>query len=107
MVAGCATTTSPTGRTQYVGAASQAQLDALGAKSFAELKAQKRQTSDQRQTAYVRCIVNTLVAALPAQARGTGWESAVFADAAANRSAERRVGQECVSTCSSRWSSYH
>lgn len=84
MVAGCATTTSPTGRTQYVGAASQAQLDALGAKSFAELKAQKRQTSDQRQTAYVRCIVNTLVAALPAQARGTGWESAVFADDAAN-----------------------
>src|SRR3546814_13803335 len=24
-----------------------------------------------------------------------------------NRSEERRVGQECVSTCSSRWSPYH
>src|SRR3546814_2286564 len=24
-----------------------------------------------------------------------------------HRSEERRVGQECVSTCSSRWSSYH
>src|SRR3546814_13890961 len=26
---------------------------------------------------------------------------------AANRSEERRVGQECVSTCRSRWSPYH
>src|SRR3546814_12039701 len=24
-----------------------------------------------------------------------------------NRSAERRVGKECVSTCRSRWSTYH
>src|SRR3546814_11680169 len=24
-----------------------------------------------------------------------------------NRSAERRVGKECVSTCSNRWSSFH
>ena len=29
-VAACATTTSPTGRTQYVGAVSQEQLDQLG-----------------------------------------------------------------------------
>src|SRR3546814_7132751 len=28
-------------------------------------------------------------------------------DAAAIRSEERRVGQECVSTCRSRWSPYH
>jgi len=84
LVAGCATTTSPTGRTQYVGAVSQAQLDQLGAKSFAELKAQKKQTGDARQAATVRCVVNDLVAALPAQARNTGWESAVFADDAAN-----------------------
>src|SRR3546814_13022926 len=27
--------------------------------------------------------------------------------AAAERSAERRVGKECVSTCRSRWSTYH
>jgi len=84
LVAGCATTTSPTGRTQYVGAVSKAQLDELGAKSFAELKAQKKQTSDAHQAAYVRCVVNDLVAALPAQVRGSGWESAVFADDAAN-----------------------
>src|SRR3546814_12925646 len=29
------------------------------------------------------------------------------ADIAANRSEERRVGKECVSTCRSRWSPYH
>src|SRR3546814_9093070 len=28
-------------------------------------------------------------------------------DAAAQRSEARRVGKECVSTCRSRWSSYH
>ena len=79
-LAGCATTTSPTGRTQYVGAVSQSQLDQLGAKAFAELKAQKRQTSDARQTTYVRCVVDGLVATLPAEWRRTGWETAVFAD---------------------------
>ena len=84
LVAGCATTTSPTGRTQYVGAVSEAQHNELGARSFAELKAEKPQTRDTRQTAYVRCIVNSLVAVLPAQARTTGWESAVFADDSAN-----------------------
>src|SRR3546814_2666898 len=31
------------------------------------------------------------------------WSKAVFAQ----RSEERRVGKECVSTCSSRWSTYH
>ena len=35
----CATTTSPTGRTQMVGGVSQAQLDQLGAQAFAETKA--------------------------------------------------------------------
>src|SRR3546814_18331283 len=29
------------------------------------------------------------------------------ADVGAERSEERRVGQECVSTCRSRWSPYH
>lgn len=79
-VAGCATTTSPTGRTQYVGAVSQEQLNQLGAQAFAEVKAQKAQTSDARQRAYVGCVVNAVVAQLPAQWRSTGWEYAVFVD---------------------------
>jgi predicted Zn-dependent protease len=79
-VAACATTTSPTGRTQYVGAVSQAQLDQLGAQAFAEMKAKTPQTKDAKQAAYVRCVVNDIVAVLPAEWRRTAWETAVFAD---------------------------
>jgi predicted Zn-dependent protease len=83
-VAGCATTTSPTGRTQYVGAVSQAQLDQLGAQAFAEAKAKTPQSTDAKQTAYVRCVVNALVRELPPQWQATGWETAVFVDAEPN-----------------------
>ena len=79
-IGGCATTTSPTGRTQYVGGISQEQLNQLGAQAFAEAKAKTPQTSDARQTAYVRCVVNALVHELPAQWQSTGWETAVFVD---------------------------
>ncbi len=82
-VSGCATTTSPTGRTQYVGAVSQQQLNQLGAQAFAQMKAQKPQTNDSRQRAYVQCVVSAVVRELPANWRG-GWESAVFADNDAN-----------------------
>lgn len=78
-VAGCATTTSPTGRTQYVGAVSQAQLDQMGAQAFAEAKAKTPQTKDAGQLAYVRCVVNALIRELPADSgQGTAWETAVF-----------------------------
>jgi predicted Zn-dependent protease len=83
-VAACATTTSPTGRTQYVGAVSQAELNQLGAQAYAEMKAQKAQSRDASQNAYVRCVVNDLVATLPAEWRQMQWESTVFADADAN-----------------------
>lgn len=77
-LAGCATTTSPTGRTQYVGAVSEQQLDQLGAQAFAEAKAKMPQSTDARQTAYVRCVVNALVRELPPQWQQGGWETAVF-----------------------------
>jgi predicted Zn-dependent protease len=80
LVAACATTTSPTGRTQYVGAISQAQLDQLGAKAFAEQKASKPQASDAAQRRYVACVTDSIVAGLPAQWRAYRWESAVFVD---------------------------
>ena len=79
-VSACATTTSPTGRKQYVGAVSQQQLDQLGAQAFAEIKAKKPQTTDARQRAYVGCVVNAIVAQLSPQWRSTGWEYAVFVD---------------------------
>src|SRR3546814_10684450 len=34
-------------------------------------------------------------------------DGAIKADAPAQKSEERRVGKECVSTCRSRWSPYH
>lgn len=80
----CATTISPTGRTQYVGAVSQQQLNQLGAKAFAEMKASKPQTRNRGQRAYVRCVVDAIVRELPATSRRNGWESAVFVDNDAN-----------------------
>src|SRR3546814_15583918 len=35
------------------------------------------------------------------------WRATVEAPATYDRSEERRVGKECVSTCRSRWSPYH
>lgn len=78
-VAGCATTTSSTGRTQYVGAVSEQQLNQLGLQAFAEAKAKGPLSSDPRANAYVRCVVSALVRELPAEQRSASWEAAVFA----------------------------
>jgi predicted Zn-dependent protease len=77
---GCATTTSPTGRTQYVGAVSQAQLNQLGAQAFAEAKAKTPQSTDARQTADVRCVVSSLVKELPPEWKSMRWDTALFVD---------------------------
>jgi predicted Zn-dependent protease len=55
----------------------------LGAQAFAQMKAEKPQTNDARQRAYVQCVVNAVVRELPSSWQG-GWESAVFADKDAN-----------------------
>ena len=82
-LAACATTTSPTGRTQNVGAVSQQQLDQMGAQAFAEYKAKLPQSRDARQTAYVRCVVAAVTRELPSQWQ-TQWESAVFVNESPN-----------------------
>ena len=79
-VAACATTTSPTGRTQYGGAVAQEQLNQLGAQAFTEQKAQMQQTGNAGQKRYVDCVVRAIVARLPAEQQRIGWESAVFVD---------------------------
>lgn len=76
----CATTTSPTGRTQMVGGVSQAQLNQLGAQAFAETKAKETLSKDTRQNSYVTCVVNALVRQLPPDQRGVAWETALFTD---------------------------
>ncbi|WP_101926921.1 MULTISPECIES: M48 family metallopeptidase [Luteimonas] len=80
LLAGCATTTSPTGRTQYVGAVTAQQLNQMGEQAFAETKTKMRQSPDARQQAYVRCIVTDIVRELPADAQRLSWESVVFVD---------------------------
>ena len=80
LVAACATTTSPTGRRQVVGAVSQQQLDQMGEQAFAQLRAQNAQTNDARQRNYAACVVSAVVRELPAQWQNYRWESAVFVD---------------------------
>lgn len=82
-VTACATTTSPTGRTQRVGAVSQEQLNQLGAQAFAQAKAKTPQSNDSRQTGYVRCVVNAITRELPTGAQAQ-WETALFADNSPN-----------------------
>ena len=83
VVAACATTTSPTGRTQYVGAVSQTQLDQLGAQAFAEAKAKEKLSTNAQQNAYVRCVVDNITRQLP-QGWQAQWEVAVFDDSSPN-----------------------
>lgn len=78
VLVGCATTTSSTGRKQYVGGVSQEQLNQLGAQAFVEAKSKGPLSTDAKQNAYVRCVVNALVRQLPSADQGTAWETAVF-----------------------------
>lgn len=75
----CATATSPTGRRQYVGAIPQEQLDRMGAQAFAEAKAKNRLSTDPRQAAYVRCVVDAITRELPAGWQAQ-WDTALFAN---------------------------
>jgi predicted Zn-dependent protease len=83
LVSGCATATSPTGRTQRVGAVPQEQLNQLGAQAFAQAKASKPQSTNAQQTNYVRCVVSAVTRELPANAQA-GWEMALFNDGSPN-----------------------
>ncbi|TWG89427.1 peptidase M48-like protein [Luteimonas sp. J16] len=80
VLAACATTTSSTGRRQYVGAVSQEQLNQLGAQAFTEARQKGPLSNDARQNAYVRCVVDALVRQLPADQQRLAWETAVFAE---------------------------
>lgn len=83
-LAACATTTSPTGRTQYVGAVSQAQLDQLGLQAFDQAKASTPLSRDASRNAYVGCVVRAITAQLPVPWNGVRWEYALFDNSEAN-----------------------
>src|SRR3546814_2581506 len=58
--------------------------------------------------ATVTAAVITAMNAAPVIALGTlNTSRSTRSDPASDRSEERRVGKECVSTCRSRWSPYH
>ena len=82
-VTACATATSPTGRSQQVGAVSQEQLNQMGAEAFAQAKAQNRLSTSSTQTNYVRCVVNSVARELPANWQAN-WETALFVDDSPN-----------------------
>lgn len=83
LVTACATTTSPTGRKQYVGAVSQDQLNQLGAQAFADAKSKQKVSNDASKSAYVRCVVDAITRELPAGWQ-TQWEVALFEDSSPN-----------------------
>jgi predicted Zn-dependent protease len=84
VVAACATTTSPTGRKQYVGAVSQEQLNLMGEQAFAEAKAKAPLSRDSRQVAYVGCVVDAIVRQLPSPWNQQRWDYALFENAETN-----------------------
>lgn len=84
LLVACATATSPTGRTQYVGGVSQAQLNQLGEQAFAEAKQKTPQSRDARQTAYLGCVVSAVARQLPAPWNQQRWDYALFENADAN-----------------------
>ena len=83
MLAACATTTSPTGRSQYL-AYSDSQLDQMGAQAFTDMKAKQKIVSGGQQNAYVQCVVEALTRQLPPEWRDRRWETAVFVDDSPN-----------------------
>src|SRR3546814_7505831 len=48
-----------------------------------------------------------LLQELTEEQRQASWADAITTIASINRSEERRVGKECVSSCRYRWSTYH
>lgn len=82
-LAACATTTSPTGRSQYL-AYSDSQLDQMGAQAFTEMKVKQKTVSGGQQNSYVQCVVNALIVQLPPEWRDKRWETAVFQDDSPN-----------------------
>jgi len=78
LLTGCLVTTSPTGRQQLIGGVSHADLNRLGNQAFTASKEQQTLSKDQRQIAYVQCVIDAIVAELPAEQRYMHWELALF-----------------------------
>ena len=74
-VSSCATTQSPTGRSQTL-LYSSAQMQQMGDSSFAEMKKQQKISSDKKLTNYVNCVANRITQVLPDQS--ARWDVVLF-----------------------------
>ncbi|MGL5040079.1 MAG: M48 family metallopeptidase, partial [Aeromonas sp.] len=75
LLAGCAL--SPTGRSQML-LYSPAQMNQLGADSFAQMKRQEKVSKDAKLNRYVSCVAKAVAAQVPASYGITHWEVVVF-----------------------------
>jgi len=80
-----ACTTSPLGRQQLL-LYPQSEVDAMGAAAFDQMRSQMPRGSSPRTDDYVECIVQRIVAVLPAETDFSGgtWEVEIFEDESAN-----------------------
>lgn len=87
LVAFMACATSPTGRRQLL-MMSEAQMAEMGRAAFTDMQSRTPRSLDSRQTSYVRCVANAIIAILtPSELRPIAvdrWEIELFADPTAN-----------------------
>lgn len=76
LLSACAT--SPTGRTQLL-MIPDSEVNQMGLATFQQMKATDKLSTDKRKTATTQCIVQSLVAQLPASWQKLDWEVQVFA----------------------------
>lgn len=81
LLAACAT--SPTGRRQLL-MISDSEVNQMGMATFQQMKTTDKLSTDKRKRATAQCIVQNLVAQLPAPWQALDWEVQVFAIDSAN-----------------------
>lgn len=81
VLAACAST--PGGRSQLL-LVSDSELNRLGSTAFAQMQANDKLSVVPAKSAYAQCIVNALVAELPAEWQRLPWEAQAFAIAEPN-----------------------
>ena len=83
-VAGCTTTTSPTGRRQVM-VYSDAEIARQGEEIYREMQREMRPSGNRREINYVQCVTDHVLAAMdPADRNRYHWEITVFDDDSAN-----------------------
>lgn len=81
LMAACAT--SPTGRNQLILVGDE-QMQEMGISAFKQIKSDKKVSHNRQQQAYVTCVAEHIIDALPEQWSNRSWEVVVFDDDTAN-----------------------